>query len=102
MKLIYVASPYRGAIKKNLKYAKKCCSFVVNQNCNFYCPHLLVTQVLDDTNDIEREYGMFLAKDMLLKCDEVWVFGNVITEGMFMETKLAEEHNIPVKRVNLC
>ena len=31
MKLIYVASPYKGDIVKNIEYAKEACQYVLNQ-----------------------------------------------------------------------
>ena len=99
MNLIYVASPYRGDIKNNIEYAKECCNFVSNQGYNFFCPHLMYTQVLNDDITEERELGINLAKEMLLKCDSIWVFGTNITEGMFFEMEHAKNNNIPIKRV---
>ncbi len=99
MKLIYVASPYRGDVEKNIEYAKKVCGYVVKQGHNFYCPHLLVTQILNDDIESERKLGINLGKDMMLKCDELWCFGDKISEGMFYELEFARENNIPTKRI---
>lgn len=94
--LIYVASPYRGDAKKNIAYAKNCCNFVLNQGCNFYCPHLILPVFLDDTKAEERELALTLGKEMLARCDLLYVFGEVITEGMRAEMDYAEECGIPI------
>ncbi len=98
-KLIYVASPYRGDVEKNVAYAKECCNFVLEQGCFFYCPHLSLPQILDDTKAEERELALEIGKEMLLRCDEIWVFGFEITEGMFGEIQWAREHEVRARRI---
>ncbi len=99
MKLIYVASPYRGDIEQNTEYAETCCHFVLEQGGIFYCPHLLLPHVLDENVPSEREMALEIGKEMLLKCDEVWAFGDRISEGMAGEITFAEKNDIPVVRV---
>ena len=99
MKLIYVASPYKGDIEKNIEYAKQACRYVLNQGNAFFCPHLLYPQILDDNNPEERRLGINIGKEFLAKCDELWAFGGHISHGMFEEIEFAREIGIPVKRV---
>ena len=99
MKLIYVASPYKGDIKKNIEYAKQACRYVLNEGNAFFCPHLLCPQILDDDNPEERRLGINIGKELLAKCDELWAFGGSISHGMFEEIEFAREIGIPVKRI---
>lgn len=99
MKLIFIASPYAGDIEKNIEYAKEACRYVLNEGNAFFCPHLLYPQILDDNNLEERKLGIDMGKEFLLKCDELWAFGNQISSGMFEEIEFARERGIPVKRV---
>ena len=99
MKLIYVASPYKGDIEKNIEYAKEACRYVLNQGNAFFCPHLLYPQILDDNNPEERRLGINIGKEFLTKCDELWAFGVHISHGMFEEIEFARKIGIPVKRI---
>ena len=99
MKLIYVASPYKGDIKKNIEYAKEACRYVLNQGNAFFCPHLLYPQILDDNNPEERRLGINIGKEILVKCDELWAFGGHISHGMFEEIEFARKMGILIKRI---
>ncbi|MBZ2175606.1 hypothetical protein K8M07_10200 [Schnuerera sp. xch1] len=99
MKLIFIASPYAGDIKKNTDYAKEACQYVLNEGNAFFCPHLLYPQILNDNNPEERKLGISLGKELLVRCDELWVFGNHISSGMFEEIEFAKSKGIPIKRI---
>ena len=43
--------------------------------------------------------GINIGKEFLSKCDELWVFGSHISQGMFEEIELSREIGIPVKRI---
>ena len=57
-------------------------------------------QVLDDDNPVERAIGTVLAKSLLTVCEELWLCGDTITEGMEAEWELAREMQIPVRCVS--
>jgi hypothetical protein len=99
MKKIFVSSPYAGDVEKNIEFAKQACHYVITTGDAFFCPHLLYPQVLDDFNQEERRLGMEMAKQFLLKCDELWSFGDRISHGMFEEIECARQHGIPIKRI---
>lgn len=99
MKIIYIASPYAGDVKKNIEFAKEASQYVITTGNAFFCPHLLYPQFLDDNNPEERKLGLNMGKQLLLKCDELWAFGNRISQGMFEEIEFARQHDIPVKRI---
>ena len=100
MKLIYVASPYAGDIEKNTEFAKEACRFVMDEEYAFFAPHLLYPQVLDENNFAERQLALAMGKEFLSWCDELWVFGKIISPGMQAEIELAQEHEVPVKYIS--
>lgn len=100
MKLIYVASPYAGDIERNTEFAKRACLFVKNEGCAFFAPHLLYPQVLDDNDPEDRQYALETGKEILEWCDELWVFGDIISSGMEAEIRRAEDSEIPVRYVS--
>ena len=55
---------------------------------------------MDDDDRQQRELGLFFALILLGKCEEVWVFGNRISEGMAREMEAATRRGISVRRFN--
>lgn len=101
-KLIYIASPLRGSCnyenyKYNIEMAKRYCKTVTKEGYIPIAPHLYFTEFLNDKNKKERSLGLQLGLEVLRHCNEVWVFGNEISEGMKAEIKLAKQLNIPIK-----
>lgn len=92
---IFVCSPYRGDIELNTQQAKKYVRDVICKGHTPFAPHLLYTQILDESTD--RETGMELGLDMLTVMDEVWVYGERVTEGMRREINSALSIGIPVR-----
>ena len=99
MKLIYVASPYAGDIQRNTEFAKKACRHVMSEGHAFFAPHLLYPQLLDDNRPQEREQGIEMGITMLYRCDELWCYGECISQGMVQEIATADKLGIPIRRV---
>lgn len=99
MKLIYVASPYAGDVKKNIEFAKKACRHVMNEGHAFFAPHLLYPQFLNDKNPAERQAGLNMGLAILTRCDELWCYGGRISPGMLLEIQEASRIGIPIRRV---
>ena len=97
MKLIFVASPYAGNVKDNLKYAQGACRFVKDSGHAFFAPHLLYPKVLRNRDQGDRQAGLDMALDMLRRCDELWAFGVVISDEMRIELNEATKLDIPIK-----
>lgn len=85
--VVYVCSPYSGDIESNTANARMYSRFAVAKNTIPFAPHLLLPQYISEEH--ERGLAMFMNKVFLGKCDELWVFGNKITEGMAEEIELA-------------
>lgn len=97
MKLVYICSPLRGDVGRNIRKANGYCRFAATKSVVPIAPHAMFTGFLDDTIPEEREIGLAMGLELLKHCSELWVFGNRMSEGMKAEIKVAEEMNIPIK-----
>jgi hypothetical protein len=97
-KLIFVCSPLRGDVATNQKNAIEYSKKVINEGHIPICPHIYLTQFFDDSKESDRTLGMEMARDLLIYCDEVWVFGDKISKGMLGEIKTATLLEIPIKK----
>lgn len=88
--VVYICSPYRGDTDSNAIKAQFYCRVAVNRGVIPFAPHLLYPRFMQDTGE-ERELALFFGQVMLDKCAEVWVFGDVISEGMKGEIERAKE-----------
>lgn len=96
MKTVYVASPFAGDVKENIRKAKEYCRFVVSEGAVPLAPHLHYPQFLDDNNPEERELGLLFSLALLSKCDELWVFGS-ISKGVRGEIDMAKKTGMPIR-----
>lgn len=96
MPVIFVSSPYRGNVERNVELAIEYCRFVIRQGSLPYAPHLLLTRILDDSQEHERRRGMHLGLEMLKLCDGLWAFGPV-SEGMRAEIEMARAEGKPIR-----
>ena len=91
--LAYICSPYSGDVEKNTANAQRYCKFAVDNHAIPIAPHLLFTQFMDDNNPKERNLALFMGLVLLGKCQEAWVFGDTISEGMRKELDKARRWN---------
>lgn len=96
--LVYICSPYRGDTEKNTEKARKYSRFAVESKAIPMTPHLLYPQFMDDSNPEERYLATHVINYVLIgKCQEVWVFGENISEGMDREIALAEKRRMKIR-----
>lgn len=95
--LVYIASPFAGDTEYNLSRARGYCRFAVSKGCIPIAPHLHFPQFLDDGDSEQRELGLFFALILLGKCEELWAFGERISEGMSREIAKAKKRGLPVR-----
>lgn len=100
LKFVYVCSPLRGDVERNISRASGYCRFAVKEGVLPLAPHAMFSGFLDDGIPEEREKGMALGLELLKVCSELWVIGDRISEGMEVEIKVAEQLNIPIKYFN--
>ena len=83
--LVYICSPYAGAVEINVAAAREYCAFAVERGFVPLAPHLLYPQFMNDADPEERNLALLFGKILMGKCDEVWVFGNQLSAGMKAE-----------------
>ena len=59
-------------------------------------PHTIFTQYLDDEQPEQREQGLAMGRDLMWRCDDLWVVGNTISSGMREEIELAKKLYMPI------
>ena len=104
VKLAYICSPYRSygsaSVDDNVGRANRYSRFAALSGYIPICVHTTFTQFLDDNIDEEREAGLWMGRQLLNLCDEMWVFGSYISEGMKSEIKAAKQRGMMIRRFN--
>ena len=98
MKKVYICSPLGGDIKGNLEKVKRYTRYALMCGTAPVVPHFYAL-CLDDNKQKEREVGLAAGLRMLWFCDELWLFGDEVTEGMQMELNFCKNLNIKIKRI---
>ncbi|KGP76423.1 hypothetical protein JT05_00305 [Desulfosporosinus sp. Tol-M] len=98
--LVYICCPYRNDPVGNSEKARKFCRFAVDRGYIPLCTILHFPQFMSDTDPEERELALFMDIVLMGKCQEVWVLGDTITEGMSRELHKAERRRQPVRYFN--
>ena len=95
--LVYICSPYSGNVALNVTNARIYCKYAVDNKCIPIAPHLLFPQFMNDEEPTDRELAMFMNMVLLSKCEELWVFGNTISQGMGQEIAKAEKRRMKIR-----
>ena len=80
LRLVYISSPLRGDIEKNMEKAKDYCAYAASCGVIPLAPHTIFTQYLNDTVPEQREQGLRMGHELLERCDELWVMGDTISQ----------------------
>ncbi|MCW6681292.1 DUF4406 domain-containing protein [Aerococcaceae bacterium NML160702] len=97
--LVYICAPFSGDVETNTKHAIKLAEVAYQQGCIPLTPHLLFP-FLKDENSIHRNDALFMDIVLLGKCQEVWVLGDTITNGMVKELQIAMRRRQVIKYFN--
>lgn len=91
-KKVYVCSPFRPTAvsltdkaeeqRSNIERALKACRILAMMGIQPLAPHLYFTRFLKDDVAAERAAGMQFGLSWLEQADELWVFGDTVSEGM--------------------
>ncbi len=98
MKKVYICSPIGGNIKENLQKVKEYTRYALMCGTAPVVPHFYAL-CLNDNIPKEREIGMAAGLSLLWFCDEMWIFGDEVTESMKAEMQFCKSLNIPVRKV---
>lgn len=90
---IFVCSPLRqGDVRSNIENAKKYAKTIAKNKDIPIVPHLFFTTFLDDNNEQERKLGIRMGIQLMMECDEMYVFNYLSeSEGMNQEIKFWED-----------
>ena len=98
MKKVYICAPLAGDVERNLERVKRYTRYALMCGTAPVVPHFYAL-CLDDTNPKERQIGMAAGFSLLWFCDELWVCGDTVTEGMKSEINFCKNLNIRIRYV---
>lgn len=56
-------------------------------------------ECLDDNDPKDREIGLAAGLSLLWFCDELWLFGDAVTDGMKNELQFCKNLNIRIRKI---
>lgn len=97
-KIVFICSPYAGDVVGNVMRTKRYARFALTEGAVPIIPHLMYPQFLQDDDKDERKLGIEMGLVLLTRCDELWVFGTKVSQGMAIEIKKAKQRNITIRQ----
>ena len=97
MKKVYICAPLGGNVEDNLQRVKKYTEYALKCGTAPVVPHFYAL-CLNDSIPKEREIGMAAGLSLLWFCDEMWIFGDEVSEGMRGEIQFCQNLNIRMKK----
>ena len=85
-------------MKGNIENAKRYAKFALKSGVAPVVPHFYAL-CLDDDIPKEREIGRQTGMSLLWFCDEMWVFGDRITQGMQDEILFCKNMKIKIRKI---
>ena len=98
MKKVYVCAPLGGNVESNLKKVRAYTEYALRCGTAPVVPHFYAL-CLDDNDPKDREIGLAAGLSLLWFCDELWLFGDTVTEGMSAELQFCKNLNIRVRKI---
>jgi len=97
-KIVYIAHPINGNSRGNILKVLAICQHVHRGNILPLAPYLTPLSYLDDAKPKDRAKGLAYNSEFFKRrlIDELWLYGDTISEGMIGEIKLAKKYQIPV------
>lgn len=99
LKKVYICAPLKDNVRENLRKVRKYTEYALRCGTAPVVPHFYAL-CLNDKKENERKIGMKAGQSLLWFCDELWVFGDVITEGMQAEIQFCKTMNIRIRYIN--
>lgn len=96
MKKVYICSPLGGNVDENLQKAVRYTKYALECGTAPVVPHFYAL-CLNDNIPKERKLGMTAGLSLLWFCDEMWIFGDEVTEGMQAEISFCKNLNIKTR-----
>jgi hypothetical protein len=101
MRVIYLAHPVGAAtpegIQANLERAKRWYRWIVkNFNVSVVADWITCCSVFDDASAADRNHGLDMDIAAIERCDELFLVGGRISQGMGDERDAAEDFNLRI------
>ena len=90
--IIYICSPYSGNVQHNIEMACRYSRGYVPITPHLYLPLFL-------SEETERELAIGIDLRLMDVCSELWVCGDLISDGMRREMSYAADLGIPIQHV---
>ena len=97
-KKVYICAPLAGNIKENFVNAVTYTEFALKSGVAPVTPHFYA-MCLNDNKKEEREIGRSAGMSLFRFCDEMWIFGDVVTEGMKAEINFCRNLNVKMRKI---
>ena len=103
--IVYICSPYSGDVDRNTEMARRYSRYAIDKGFIPITPHLWLPGILSEAT--ERELAISIDLRLLELTEELWICGDVISEGMKQEIAHARELQLPVRcireeDINVC
>lgn len=98
MRKVYVCAPLGGNVESNLKKVRAYTEYALRCGTAPVVPHFYAL-CLDDNDPKDREIGLAAGLSLLWFCDELWLFGDTVTDGMSAELKFCKNLNIRIRKI---
>ena len=96
-KLVYICAPLRGDVEKNIEFARQKAQEVFQTGDVPVCPHLMFPPIANPENPAQDQAAREMGLRLVESCQQVNVYGTVVSEGMWAEINHAVLLGIPVK-----
>ena len=97
-KKVYICAPMDGDVESVLEQVKGYVNYALKCGVAPVAPQFYLQAMLPDTQT-NAEIIRSAARSLLWYCDEMWVFGNEITETMASDQQFCKEFHIRTKRI---
>ena len=96
MKTVFIAHQVSGDVEANIKSALRWARWALKtKNVVPVVPYAYLCQILDDSNQEERQTGVECSMEILRRCEEVWICGPTPIEEsqVWVEVREAQRMN---------
>ncbi len=97
-KKVYICAPLGSKIKENLQNTATYTKFALKSGVAPVTPHFYA-MCLDDNKKDEIELGRSAGMSLLWFCDEIWIFGDIITERMKAEINFCKNLKVKIRKI---
>ena len=98
MKKVYLCAPLSVDVTANLEKIRQYCRYALLCGTAPVVPHFYA-ECLDDNDPKDREIGLAAGLSLLWFCDELWLFGDTVTDGMKNELQFCKNLNIRIRKI---